>query len=75
MSAKARLIPGRLLPPTSLKIDAGAAPYATLVALVVVLGVAVLVIGPALALLFTLHQRSLLDERAPAGGELGRSSR
>jgi cytochrome bd ubiquinol oxidase subunit II len=52
--------------PTSLKIDAAAAPYATLVALVVVLGVAVLVIGPALALLFTLHQRSLLDEQAPA---------
>jgi cytochrome bd-type quinol oxidase subunit 2 len=61
--------------PTTLKIDAGAAPYATLVALVVVLGVAVLVIGPALALLFTLHQRSLLDEQAPAGGERGRSGR
>jgi cytochrome bd ubiquinol oxidase subunit II len=50
--------------PTSLKINAGAAPHATLVALVVILGVAVLVIGPALALLFTLHQRSLLDEQA-----------
>jgi cytochrome d ubiquinol oxidase subunit II len=48
--------------PTSLKIDAGAAPHATLVALVVVLGVAVLVIGPALVLLFTLHQRNLLDD-------------
>jgi cytochrome bd ubiquinol oxidase subunit II len=51
--------------PTSLKINAGAAPHATLVALVVILGVAVLVIGPALALLFALHQRSLLDEQAP----------
>jgi len=48
--------------PTSLKIDAGAAPHATLVALVIVLGVAVLVIGPAMALLFTLHQRSVLDD-------------
>jgi cytochrome d ubiquinol oxidase subunit II len=61
--------------PTSLKIDAGAAPHATLVALVVILGVAVLVIGPAVALLFTMQQRSLLDGQAPAGGELGRSGR
>jgi cytochrome d ubiquinol oxidase subunit II len=51
--------------PTSLKVNAGAAPHATLVALVVILGAAVLVIGPALALLFTLHQRSLLDGQAP----------
>jgi cytochrome bd ubiquinol oxidase subunit II len=48
--------------PTSLKIDAAAAPHATLVALVVILGVAVLVIAPALGLLYTLHQRSALDE-------------
>src|SRR2546421_177302 len=53
--------------PTSLKIDAAAAPHATLVSLVVILGVAVLIIGPALALLLTLHQRSLLDEQSPAG--------
>jgi len=53
--------------PTSLKIDAAAAPHATLVSLVVILGVAVLIIGPALALLFTLHQRSLLDEQSSAG--------
>jgi hypothetical protein len=66
MSAKARLIPRRLLPPTSLKIDAGAAPYATLVALVVVLGVAVLVIGPALALLFT-HCTSAACRRTGPG--------
>jgi cytochrome d ubiquinol oxidase subunit II len=51
--------------PTSLKIDAAAAPHATLVALVVVLVAALLVIGPALALLYTLHQRSVLDEEAP----------
>src|SRR5207302_5708591 len=44
--------------PTSLKIDAAAAPNATLVSLAVVLGVAVLVVVPALALLYTLHQRS-----------------
>jgi cytochrome bd ubiquinol oxidase subunit II len=51
--------------PTSLKIDAAAAPHATLVALVVVLGAAVLIIGPALGLLYTLHQRSALDEQPP----------
>jgi cytochrome d ubiquinol oxidase subunit II len=55
--------------PTSLKIDAGAAPHATLVALVVILGVAVLVIGPSLALLFMLQQRSMLEEQAAAGSE------
>jgi cytochrome d ubiquinol oxidase subunit II len=53
--------------PTSLTIDAGAAPHATLVALVIVLAVAVVVIGPALALLFTLDRRSLLDEQASSG--------
>jgi len=51
--------------PTSLTIDAAAAPHATLVALVVVLAAAVLIIGPALGLLYTLHQRSALDEEAP----------
>jgi cytochrome d ubiquinol oxidase subunit II len=51
--------------PTSLKIDAAAAPHATLVALVVVLAAAVLIIGPALGLLYTLHQRSALDEQPP----------
>ncbi|MGZ4172420.1 MAG: cytochrome d ubiquinol oxidase subunit II [Solirubrobacteraceae bacterium] len=54
--------------PTSLKIDAAAAPHATLVALVVVLGFAVAIIGPALGLLYTLHQRSALDEHAPPAG-------
>jgi cytochrome bd ubiquinol oxidase subunit II len=52
--------------PTSLKIDAAAAPHATLVALVVVLAFAVAIIGPALGLLYTLHQRSALDEHAPS---------
>ena len=51
--------------PTSLKIDAAAAPHGTLVALFVVLLGAVLIIGPALALLYTLHQRSVLDEERP----------
>jgi cytochrome bd ubiquinol oxidase subunit II len=51
--------------PTSLKIDAAAAPHGTLVALVVILAAAVLIIGPALGLLYTLHQRSALDEEAP----------
>ena len=52
--------------PKLLTVRAGAAPHATLVAPVVVLGVAVLVIGPALALLFTLHQSSLLDGQTPS---------
>ena len=52
--------------PTSLKIDAAAAPHGTLVALVVVLVAAVLVIAPALGLLYTLHQRSVFDEEPPS---------
>jgi cytochrome d ubiquinol oxidase subunit II len=48
--------------PTSLKIDQAAAPHATLVALVVVLACAVAIIAPALGLLYTLHQRSVLEE-------------
>ena len=47
--------------PTSLKIDTAAAPHATLVSLVVVLGFAVAIIGPAIVFLYTLHQRSTLD--------------
>ena len=54
--------------PTSLKIDAAAAPHATLVALVVVLAAAVLIIAPALGLLYTLHQRSALDAEPPPAG-------
>jgi cytochrome d ubiquinol oxidase subunit II len=51
--------------PTSLKLDAAAAPHATLVTLVVILAAAVLIIAPAIGLLYTLHQRSALDEEAP----------
>jgi cytochrome d ubiquinol oxidase subunit II len=57
--------------PTSLKIDAAAAPHGTLVALVVVLVCAVAIIGPALGLLYTLHQRSALDEHAPSAAGPG----
>jgi cytochrome d ubiquinol oxidase subunit II len=48
--------------PETLTIEAGAAPEATLTALLVVFGAAVLIVGPALVLLYTLHQRSLLDD-------------
>jgi hypothetical protein len=43
----------------------GDAPHATLVTLVVILAAAVLIIAPAIGLLYTLHQRSALDEEAP----------
>jgi cytochrome d ubiquinol oxidase subunit II len=49
--------------PRSLTIAAAAAPRGTLTALLVVFGVAVAVVVPALALLYTLHQRGL-DESA-----------
>jgi cytochrome bd ubiquinol oxidase subunit II len=49
--------------PTSLSIQAAAAPGATLTALLVVFGAAAVVVLPALALLYTLHQRSRLEER------------
>jgi cytochrome d ubiquinol oxidase subunit II len=48
--------------PTSLTVDAAAAPDGTLTALLVVFGAAVVVVAPALALLYTLHQRSRLEE-------------
>jgi cytochrome bd ubiquinol oxidase subunit II len=48
--------------PETLRIESAAAPEATLTALLVVFGAAVLIVAPALALLYTLHQRSLLDE-------------
>jgi cytochrome d ubiquinol oxidase subunit II len=51
--------------PTSLTISAGAAPSGTLTAVLVVFGVAVLVVLPAIGLLYTLGQRSLLEEEAP----------
>jgi cytochrome d ubiquinol oxidase subunit II len=48
--------------PGELKIDEGAAADPTLTAVLIVFGVAVVVVLPALALLFTLDQRSVLDE-------------
>ena len=50
-----------ILPP-SLKISDAAAPSATLKAVLIVFGVAVLVVLPALGLLFTLVQRNLVEE-------------
>ena len=57
-----------LLPPT-LTIDDAAAPSATLTSLLIVFGVAVVLVLPALGLLFTLVQRNLVEEMpAPAQG-------
>jgi cytochrome d ubiquinol oxidase subunit II len=52
--------------PQQLTISAGAAPSATLTSVLIVFGVAVVLVIPAIALLFTLAQRSLVEEtRAP----------
>jgi cytochrome d ubiquinol oxidase subunit II len=48
--------------PQTLTIDEGAASGDTLTALLVVFGVALLVVVPALALLYTLDQRTVLEE-------------
>jgi cytochrome d ubiquinol oxidase subunit II len=48
--------------PTDLTIAAGAAPDATLSAVLLVFGVAILLVIPAIALLYTLAQRSLIEE-------------
>ena len=61
--------------PTTLKIEDAAAASETLTALLVVFGVAVVVVFPALGLLYTLDQRSLLEEDgraviAPSGGQI-----
>ena len=50
--------------PEKLKIEDGAAASETLTALLVVFGVAVVVVVPALALLYTLDQRTVLEEEA-----------
>jgi cytochrome bd ubiquinol oxidase subunit II len=50
--------------PKTLKIADGAAASATLTAVLIVFGVAVVVVLPALGLLFTLGQRSVLEEEA-----------
>jgi cytochrome d ubiquinol oxidase subunit II len=48
--------------PQTLTIDAGAAPSATLTAVLIVFGAAVVLVLPALGLLFSLAQRSLIEE-------------
>ena len=50
--------------PTTLKLEDGAASSETLTALLVLFGVAAVVVLPALGLLYTLSQRSLLEEEA-----------
>jgi cytochrome d ubiquinol oxidase subunit II len=50
--------------PETLTIEDGAGASATLTAVLVVFGIAVVVVLPALALLFVLDQRSLLEEEA-----------
>jgi cytochrome bd ubiquinol oxidase subunit II len=47
--------------PTQMTISAGAAPEPTLTALLIVFGVAVIVVVPSIALLYTLAQRSVIE--------------
>ncbi|HVS29239.1 MAG TPA: cytochrome d ubiquinol oxidase subunit II [Solirubrobacteraceae bacterium] len=56
--------------PRSLTVHAGAGAHGSVVALLIVCGVALIVVVPALLLLFSLHQRSLLEE-AHAGDPVG----
>ena len=65
--------------PEKLTITDAAAPSATLTGLLVVFGVAVLLVLPAIGLLFTLAQRNLIEETArptlqPAGDDGGATS-
>jgi cytochrome d ubiquinol oxidase subunit II len=53
--------------PTTVTVDQGAAPHSTLIALIVVSVVAVLVVVPSLALLYTLDQRNTLDPSTGTG--------
>ena len=48
--------------PEKLTISDAAAPSATLTGLLIVFGVAVLIVLPAIGLLFTLAQRNLIEE-------------
>jgi cytochrome d ubiquinol oxidase subunit II len=50
--------------PTTLTIDAGAAPSATLTSVLIVFGAAILLVLPSIGLLYTLAQRSLIEEGA-----------
>ncbi|MGZ6909224.1 MAG: cytochrome d ubiquinol oxidase subunit II [Acidimicrobiia bacterium] len=54
--------------PTSVTVDSGAAPHATLVALIVVTVIAAVVVFPSLALLYVLDQRNALEPSASTGG-------
>ena len=53
--------------PQDLTVDAGAAPSATLTGLLIVFGSALLLVIPAIALLYTLAQRSLIEETTRPG--------
>ncbi len=53
--------------PKDLTIAAGAAPSATLSGVLIVFGVAVVLVLPSIGLLFTLGQRSLIEEAAGPG--------
>lgn len=53
-----------LLLPPSLTVDAAAAPEGTLAALIVIAVAAALIIGPSIALLFWMQQRSQLESKA-----------
>jgi cytochrome d ubiquinol oxidase subunit II len=57
-----------LLPPT-LTISAGAAPNVTLNAILIVFGIAVVTVLPALGLLYVLVQRNLVEETARPSAE------
>jgi cytochrome d ubiquinol oxidase subunit II len=59
--------------PKSLTISEGAGTTAALTGVLVVFGVAVLVVIPALALLYTLAQRSILEGEPPPPAEPGQS--
>jgi cytochrome bd ubiquinol oxidase subunit II len=50
--------------PTTLKIEQGAAASETLTAVLIIFGVAIVVVLPAIGLLYTLAQRSMLEEEA-----------
>ena len=56
--------------PQVLTIDQGAAPSATLTAVLIVFGAAVVLVLPSIGLLYTLAQRSMIEESAaPDAGQ------
>jgi cytochrome d ubiquinol oxidase subunit II len=62
--------------PEKLTVSDGASPSATLTGLLIVFGVAVLIVLPAIGLLFTLVQRNLVEETLrPGSGENGGATR